>query len=177
MKPIILYIATSLDGYIARKDGGVDWLPEGEKGMDYGYYAFYDSIDTVLMGNKTYQQLLGFGVAYPYKGKEGFVFTRNKDFTNDENVSYIQEDVVEFTRKLRQGDGKGIWLIGGGEIIKIFLEEGLVDELIVFEMPILLGNGIPLFPESEKEIKLELVNSETYPDGVVELRYKPKTIN
>ncbi|WP_020533474.1 dihydrofolate reductase family protein [Flexithrix dorotheae] len=172
MKPLILYIATSLDGYIARKNGAVDWLPEGEEGDDYGYQAFYDGIDTVLMGNKTYQQLLSFGVEYPYKGTEGFIFTRNMELTRDENVTYIQEDIVEFTQKLKQGEGKGIWLIGGGEIIKILLEADLVDELIIFEMPVLLGNGIPLFPESKKEIKLKLEESKTYSGGIVELKYK-----
>jgi len=111
MRKIKLFIACSLDGYIAKEDGSVNWLPEN---TDSGYDQFYSSIDTVLMGQKTYEQILTFG-KYPYKDKISYVFSRNPNQKKDENVEFTSE-VEEFTKKLVSSSGKDIWLVGGSEI-------------------------------------------------------------
>ncbi|KAA3625142.1 MAG: dihydrofolate reductase [Bacteroidetes bacterium] len=171
MRKIIIYIASSLDGYIARKDGAIDWLPT-EADEDYGYEAFLQGVDTVLMGNKTYQQVRGFDVEYPYKNFKNFVFTRNQDLSKDEYVDFIREEPASFMKTLKNQPSGNIWLIGGGEIINNATIQGVADELILFVMPVVLGEGLPLFLKSADDRKLELLNSKTYKSGVVELHYK-----
>jgi len=166
-KKIKLFIACSLDGYIAKEDGSVDWLPQSK---DSGYDNFYKSIDTVLMGKKTYEQILTLG-KYPYKDKTSYVFTRNPNQKKkDENVEFTTE-VEEFTKKLVLFSGKDIWLVGGSDLISTFLNLKFVDELILSVIPVVLGKGIPLFKNIKKEIKLELIKTTEY-DELVELSYK-----
>ncbi|GAA0731556.1 dihydrofolate reductase family protein [Clostridium oceanicum] len=169
-RKVILYIATSLDGYIARKSGEVDFLKGdgSEPGIDIGYNDFYKNIDTVIMGNKTYSQIMGWG-EYPYKGTKGYVYTR-KDLRNDENVTFTNEDPKSLIEKLKSKEGKDIWLIGGANILDSFIKEDLVDEYIIAVMPIVLGSGIPLFKENEREIKLKLKESKAF-DGIVQNHY------
>jgi len=166
-RKIKLFIASSLDGHIAKEDGSVDWLPQNE---DSGYDNFYKSIDTVLMGKKTYEQILTFG-KFPYKDRTSCVFTRNPNQKKkDENVEFTSE-VEEFTKKLVLSSGKDIWLVGGSDIISTFLNLKFVDEIILTVIPVILGKGIPLFKNIKEEIKLELVKTTKY-DGLVELNYK-----
>jgi dihydrofolate reductase len=148
MRKIKLYIASSLDSYIASENGSIDWLFSN---ADYGYTKFYDSIDAILVGRKTYDQSLKFD-EYPYKGKKVYVFTRRtkgkKKNNNTHGVEYIDEDIPGFARHLVQQSSvekKDIWLLGGGEIVSILLNAGLVDEIILTIHPIILGKGIPLF--------------------------------
>jgi len=165
MGKIILYIASSLDGYIARENGDVDWLPIN---TDSGYDNFYKSIDTVIMGKKTYDQILTFG-DYPYKGKKSYVFTRNDSLTKDENVEFAS-NVEEFSRNLVSSKGN-IWLVGGSELFSAFLEHKLVDEIILSIIPTVLGKGIPLFQNINQEANLKLIKTTGY-SGFVELTYK-----
>ena len=165
MGKIILYIASSLDGYIARENGDVDWLPIN---TDSGYDNFYKSIDTVIMGKKTYDQILTFG-DYPYKGKKSYVFTRNDSLTKDENVEFAS-NVEEFSRNLVSSKGN-IWLVGGSELFSAFLEHKLVDEIILSIIPTVLGKGIPLFQNINQETNLKLIKTTEY-SGLVELTYK-----
>lgn len=165
MGKIILYIASSLDGYIARENGDVDWLPIN---TDSGYDNFYKSIDTVIMGKKTYDQILTFG-DYPYKGKKSYVFTRNDSLTKDENVEFAS-NVEEFLRNLVSSKGN-IWLVGGSELFSAFLEHKLVDEIILSIIPTVLGKGIPLFQNINQEANLKLIKTTGY-SGFVELTYK-----
>lgn len=165
MGKIILYIASSLDGYIARENGDVDWLPIN---TDSGYDNFYKSIDTVIMGKKTYDQILTFG-DYPYKGKKSYVFTRNDSLTKDENVEFAS-NVEEFSRNLVSSKGN-IWLVGGSELFSAFLEHKLVDEIILSIIPTVLGKGIPLFQNINQETNLKLIKTTEY-SGFVELTYK-----
>ena len=144
MRKIILYIATSLDGKIADKDGGVGWLeeiPNPEK-SDYGYAEFYDCIDTTIMGNSTYRQVLEFPVEFPYKYKKNYVITRDTSLTKDNNVIYISENVIDFIRDLKQMPGKDIWCVGGAELNALLLENQLIDELRLFVMPVILGRTV-----------------------------------
>ena len=140
MRKIILFIACSLDGYIAGEGDGIGWLFTD---ADYGYSAFYNSIDAVLVGKRTYDQAKGFD-EYPFKGKKCYVFTRDKSMKKDDNAEFIGEPVA-FAKKLLKLSGKNIWLVGGGEIISLFLNNSLIDEIILSIHPIILGSGIPLF--------------------------------
>ena len=168
MRRIKLYTATSLDGFLARPDGGIDWLAtEG----DYGYARFYDSIDTVVMGRRTYETALSFG-AYPYPDRTGFVFSRERAGTIDENVTFLAEDVEEFVRSLRLRPGRDVWLVGGGELARAFFEKNLIDELQLFVHPILLGAGLPLFLPRPGDLRLRLLRCRSWPNGLVELHYE-----
>lgn len=178
MRKIKLYIAISLDGKIAKSEGEVDWLDEipNPEQLDYGYFDFYDTIDTVLMGNTTYQQVLGFDVPYPYPDKQSYVFTRDTTLTTDENVAFVSQNIPTFLQDLKQQEGKDIWLVGGGELNALLLKHQLVDEFIVHIMPIVLGGGIPLFSAIIEPTQLLLLESKTYDTGVVELRYEIKNL-
>lgn len=174
MPKIRLYIACSLDGYIAREDGSIDWLTEYENNSetDYGYSEFYESIGTVLMGRKTYEQVLGFG-NWPYGEKKSYVFTRQKaPLRLEKKVEFVSEDIGKFVHNLKENTEDDIWLVGGSQLIKIFLEENLVQDMIVFVVPVILGSGIPLFDHIGKEIRLKTGRIEKYENGLVRLEYK-----
>lgn len=157
----------TLDGFIASKDGSVGWLDKYSASKeDYGYKAFLDSISTVIMGNTTYKQILGFG-EFPYKDKECYVFSRNSK-EKDKNVSFVSGDIKKFAEKL---DGN-IWMLGGAGIFNEFLKHNLVDEFIITVMPELIGGGILLFKENNKN--LELLDTKSFTNGVVQLQYKQK---
>jgi dihydrofolate reductase len=176
MPRIKLYIATSLDGFIAREDGNIDWLTEYENNpeTDYGYSKFYSSIGTVLMGRKTYEQVLGFG-NWPYEEKKSYVFTKRKEYLRREsNVEFVSENITEFVRQLKESTEENIWLVGGSQLIKAFLEENLVQDLIIFVVPIILGSGIPLFDQIGKEIRFQTIRVERYENGLVGMEYEVK---
>ncbi len=171
MRKIRLFIASSLDGYIARTSGEVDWLFTD---ADYGYAEFFDSIDTVLMGGKTYRQILEFG-EYPYKGKKGFVFSKTLQDKNDD-VEFVGGDIKSFIDKLRNDSGGDIWLVGGAEIIHYFIKERLLDELILSIHPIILGDGIPLIvKDASLSTKLQLKEVKTFDSGLLQVSYDLKT--
>lgn len=171
-RKIILYIATSLDGYIARQNGGIDWLFSDQ---EYGYTDFYKTVDTTLMGRKTYEQLLGFG-KFPYIETQNFVFSKNRT-GHDEYITYINEHISDFMEELRAHDGKDIWLVGGGELINYFHRKQLIDTYILSIHPVLIGRGIPLFYQSYKETRLELTGTKTYSTGLVQVTYERKSID
>ena len=164
MKKIILYIATSLDGFIARKNGSVDWLSEfNNTGDDFGYKKFLDSVGTVILGNTTYKEFKA-----PYENKKCFVFSR-KNTGKKENIIYVNTEVKKFIKSL--SDDENIWLVGGADIAKEFLKNNLIDEFIITVIPTLLGEGIPLFGEGCGEHKLKLLDTKSYDSGVVQLHY------
>jgi dihydrofolate reductase len=170
MRKVKLFIASSLDCYIAREGGGIDWLFTDD---DYGYTKFYDSIDTIIVGRKSYDQSLAFD-EYPYKGKKVYVFTRKKvrKNNNEQDVEYIDTNIEDFVTSLTHSVGKDIWLLGGGEIVSVLLNAGLVDEIILSIHPIILGTGIPLFRDIQKEVNLKLENSLSFDSGLTQLCYK-----
>lgn len=171
MRKLKLYIATSIDGKIAGPNHELDWLPEPEdKNEDFGYYDFYASIDTTIMGYKTYDICVGFG-EWPYKDKTNFILSRNADRSIIKEAELITENPIEFVKELKQKEGKDIWLVGGGEIIKLFHNAGLIDEYIITHIPVILGKGIELFPNLELQQKLTLKESKAYSMGVVNLHY------
>ncbi len=174
MRSIRLYIATSLDGYIARPDGSVDWLesfPNPDQN-DYGYQAFLNEVDTTLMGRATYQEILNFGIAFPYADKVNYVFTRQTGLPDTEFVQFVSTDVVPFIQQLKKTSGKDIWLIGGGQLNTLLLQHDLLDEMIITIVPLALGKGIPLFAPSTLEKQMVLTENQTFKSGFVQLIYQ-----
>lgn len=170
MAELKLYIACSLDGKIARADDGIDWLPDIAE-EDYGYKEFYDSVDTVIMGYKTYEVCLQLGEWY-YKDKISYVFSRNPQKNILPEAELVTDDITTFVAGLKQKGEKDIWLVGGGQIISALHNAGLIDEYIIAIIPIVLGEGVPLFPNVKWEQKLKLGYNKVYKNGVVLLYYK-----
>lgn len=175
MRKIKLYIAASIDGYIAYPDGGLDWLSEYPitPECNYGYNDFYESIDSVIMGGKSYRDILNMDVIYPYKNKKSYIVTRNTNSqTSIEDVQFLSENIIETISSLKKQQGKDIWLVGGGVIISMLLDHNLVDEMIITYIPKILGDGIPLFPKIKNESKWQLLNSQSYNNGVLSVEYQ-----
>ncbi|CCH52913.1 hypothetical protein BN8_01954 [Fibrisoma limi BUZ 3] len=172
MKTIKLLIATSLDGYIAGPDGDISWLTPFEE-VDYGYTDFIATIDTTLMGNTTYQHVLTFG-DFPYKDKTNYVFTRQAT-TPEPGAPYVQfvsTDVAEFVSRLKQQNGLGIWLVGGSQLNAALLEASLIDEILLFLIPVTIGRGIPLFAPSANQQNWQLTGCQSLDKGMVQLNYR-----
>lgn len=173
MRKLISYIAMSLNGKIARADGRVDWLkkvPNPDK-SDYGFAEFYKTIDTTVQGNKTYQQVLSWDIEFPYLGKDNYVLTRNTALEDNEFVKFISIDPIHIIQSLKGNEGRDIWLIGGGSINTLFYNAGLLDELILFIMPIIIPDGIDLFTGLPKEQLLTLKDIKKFESGAVALHY------
>ncbi len=165
MRKVVLFISSSLDGYIARVNGDINWLFTDQ---NYGYTKFLDSIDTVFMGRKTYEQVLTFG-EYPYQEKKSYVFTKNLDFQATFDVKVVT-DLDTFVNYFRLLDGNNIWLVGGSLLIRDFLNKNLVSEIILSVHPIILGEGISLFA-NPNTTALQLTGCQTYSSGLVQLSY------
>jgi len=172
MKKIKLYIAASIDGYIAQNDGDLDWLMKYPVNIEtnYGYDDFFESIDTVIMGGHTYRDILNMDFVWPYKNKTTYIITRNPLILKD-GVRFISENIIETVLELQNKTGKNIWLVGGGEIISLFLSHELIDEMIITTIPVILGSGIPLFPKTSKEIKWITKDFQKYPNNVTQIHY------
>lgn len=168
---LIYYVAASLDGYIARPDGRVDWLkPIEEAGDDHGYQAFYDSIDALLMGRVTYEAILAFGGAWPYPGKPCLVLTRGEPPRAAPEVRISHDTPAQAIEQLATIGCKRIWLVGGGSLAGTCYSAGLLNELVVSFIPHLLGAGIPMFATG-LERRLQLREQRSFPTGVVQLHY------
>ncbi|MBC9251527.1 dihydrofolate reductase [Pseudomonas alcaligenes] len=172
MKPaLIYYVAASLDGYIARPDGRVDWLEAIQTSPDdHGYQAFYDGIDALLMGRMTFDTLQSFGGPWPYPGKPCTVLTRNPQSTLPAGVSMRHCTPTEALADFAELGYQRIWLVGGGSLAGNCFAAGLVDELVVSLVPYLLGAGIPLF-STGLERPLSLHEQRSFSSGVVQLHY------
>ena len=174
---IIVYIATSADGYIARKDGSVDWLNYKRTAGDYGMGAFYRAIDTILWGRKTC------GVALEFE-KEGrsksafdtnvrnYVFSRKLRRDPPPGVEFVHEPIATFAKRLRSEPGKDIWIMGGAGLIASFLDAGEIDEFIIHVVPSFIGEGIPLVQPKPRNVRLLLKSVKRFKDGVLRLRYE-----
>jgi dihydrofolate reductase len=162
-----LFIAASLDGCIAGPRGGIDWLFHDQ---DYGYADFLASVDTVLMGRKSYEASLTLG-QWP-KRLALWVFTRSPKAFANRRFTFTDASPAEVVARLRKQKGRDLWLLGGGELVKAFLERGLVDEMMVAVHPLVLGRGIPLFPPGTRRTALRLAESHAYDSGLVMLTYK-----
>jgi dihydrofolate reductase len=170
MRKIILYIAVSIDGYIAGPDGEIDWLHsiDNPDNNDFGYAKFYKSIDTTIMGNSTYKQILSFGVDFPYPEKTNYVFTKNNSESDTDDVKFVNSDFEKFVIDLKNSSGKNIWLIGGGKTNSFFLNNNFIDEIILTTIPIILGKGILLFDGKVKPYDIEINRLKNYKNGIVQ---------
>jgi dihydrofolate reductase len=171
---IIVYIATSADGFIARADGSVDWLDRPRPPGDYGMGAFFKTIDTILWGRKTYSVGLELndGSLGIYGSKiTNYIFSRRPPKKHAPDVEFVKEPIGEFSKRLRASPGKDIWMMGGGGIIASFLDAGEIDEFIIHVIPTFIGEGIPLIAPKHRDIELKLLSVRDYPDGVVRLHY------
>jgi dihydrofolate reductase len=176
-RKIIVYIATSADGFIARSDGSVDWLDRPSPKGNYGMGAFYKSIDTILWGRKTCDMAIEFqkkgvpGSAFDTKVKN-YVFTRSiPQLPAPAGVEFVSEPIKTFAKRLRKRKGKDIWMMGGAGIIASFLDEGEIDEFMIHVIPEFIGEGIPLMAAGRRSVPLKLISSTKFKDGVVGLHY------
>ena len=172
-KKLILNIGVTLDGYIARENGSVDYLdPFNETGDEYGLFKFLERISAIIMGNTTFQEYHTHPDFFEYyKGKEIFVFSRNSKLKH-EKVTFTQDDPKDFIENL--STEKDIWLLGGANLIKSFQDSNLIDEYIIGIVPVTIGSGIPLFEKSDHDTQLKLVKTESFNSGIVNLHYTKK---
>lgn len=166
-------IAASIDGYIATQDGGIDWLPDiSDSQDDYGFEEFLEKIDAIIMGRKTYEKVLSFGI-WPYT-KKVFVLTTSLREVPENlvgKVEYISGDIEEIVGELNNKGFKNLY-IDGGQTIQSFLKKNMIDELIITRIPIILGKGIPLFGSLEKPIKIKEVETKVINKTIVTNTYK-----
>lgn len=174
MNKLILYIAMSLDGYIAEKDGSIGFLEETPgPSPDLDYENFYHSLQAIILGGKTYRQVKNelSPDKWPYEGMPCYVCTRQQH-PYDPNVQFISlpsgQQVLDFIHKKHSGN---IWLMGGGEIVRCFMRENLIDRYYIYVMPTILGNGIPLFPAGFQKVNLKLESCKNIGE-IVELIYQ-----
>ena len=174
MRKTVLYIAMSLDGYIADAAGGVAWLQGdgSQPGRETSYPAFFKTVDTVLLGYATYRQLVTVlsPDTWEYAGKTTYVFTHRKLESTDE-IRFTDEDPAALVRRLREEPGKTIWVCGGASVVNPLIGADLIDEYDVTVIPVVLGDGIPLFSKHPRSVPLRLVKTQTF-DGMVGLLYE-----
>ncbi|QDH80260.1 dihydrofolate reductase [Echinicola soli] len=176
MRKLSLFIATSLDGFIAGPNDDLSFLASVEKeGEDYGYAEFTARVDTIIVGRKTYDYVLrtiGPG-HYDNGDRDVYVITR-KARPNEGKVTFYSADLTELVKSLKSRNGKHIYCDGGAEVIDELLKNDLIDEMIISVVPILVGEGTRLFKEGRPEQTLELVNAKNFDTGLVQLMYKRK---
>ena len=170
---VTLYIATSVDGYIADEDGGVDWLDEfqSEEGEETGEFTeFLENVDCLVMGATTYEQVLGFG-EWPYGEKPTYVFAHRELSPATTSVEFVDNDVASLSNELKE-QYEHIWLVGGADLAQSFLREREIDDLQLFFIPTLLGEGIRLFSGEYSRQRLRLLTTDAATSGIVEHHYE-----
>lgn len=173
MRKISLFIATSLDGYIAKPNDDLSFLKLVEKeGEDYGYAEFTDTIDTLIIGRKTYDYVLKeIGTSHYDNGERDiYVITRTQKPSVGRTTFYTGS-LVDLVRQLKSEHGKNIYCDGGAEVINELLKNDLIDEFIISIVPVLLGNGTRLFKEGRPEQTLELITAKSFDTGLTQLHY------
>lgn len=168
MRKVILGLGMSLDGYIARPNGTLDFLFVPK---DYSMGPFFTTIDAELMGRKTYEAALKMGGAFGGRKTKSYVFSRMQPPGERNGVTFVNETPGALVAQLREQRGKNIWLMGGGELARAFLKEDLVDELYLGIVPVLLGEGIPLFPSVFPQRDFSLLENKSYSKGLISLKY------
>ena len=171
-----VFIAASLDGYIARKNGAIDWLAnpiDQENGEDYGYKEFFDSIDSMVIGRKTYEQVLTFK-EWPYRGKKVVVLSRTHPSVPAQLTAEVEISagpLPELVGRLADTGSRRAY-VDGGKTIQGFLQAGLIDEMTITRIPILIGEGIPLFGSLTRDIRLLHAATKSFANGYVQSRYR-----
>ncbi len=176
MREVVLYIAMSLDGYIADSEGGVAWLSgDGSQSDNEGTYAkFYDTIDTIILGYTTYHQVLTelSPDAWVYEGKKCYVVTHRQALSNP-NVEFTAENLDALISRLKSTEGRDIWICGGAKIANQLINKGLIDRYHIAVIPTILGGGTRLFEDGVVTTELCLIATESY-NGITELTYRPR---
>ncbi len=171
-RKIIVNAATSADGFIARPNGDSDWLTSRPKPAGfYDMAKFTASIDTKILGRKTYEKSLELGAKFDGKTKT-YVISAHAPATSIQGVEFVSEPIAAFAQRLRAAPGKNIWMMGGGGAIASFLDAGAIDELIITVVPALIGEGIPLIAPRRRHVPLKLLSSRHFDDGAVQLHYE-----
>lgn len=173
MRKVTFGGASSLDNFFARKDDSVDWLL-WTKEVGEIMETYWKTIDTMLMGRRTYEVAARSGSKGGYSGIKTYVFSRTLKKASTKKITFVSEDAVSFVRRLKEEDGKDICLMGGGVLAKSLFEAGLIDEIGLNIHPVLLGSGIPLFYEMPHQIDLELVKCQELSNGCVVVTYRTK---
>jgi dihydrofolate reductase len=169
MRKVVLGLGISLDGYIARPDGAVDFLFMPK---DYSMGPFFATIDTAIMGRKTYDVALKMGGGgFGDSKMKNYVFSHSRPPGERGGVTFVNESPKDFLENVRKGPGKNIWLMGGGELARDFLKDDLVDELYIGIVPILIGEGLPLFPSGFPQREFTLLENKSYSKGLIALKY------
>lgn len=173
MRKLTLYISISLDGYIAEINGGLEWLENfpNPKETDYGYQEFYEKVDTLIMGGKTYRHILDMCDKWPYPEKNTYIISHQPIESNKRGIHYLGENWLEEIKFIKDQKGQDIWLVGGGEIASEMLNAGLIDTMIITEFPVLLGNGIPLYNPPFKKSHWSILRGRYYINGVTQTEY------
>lgn len=171
MRKVILYIACSIDGYIAKNNDDISFLSMVEKeGEDYGYSSFIKEVDTVILGRKTYDKVLTLVPDFPHADKETFVITRTPK-AQIGNVLFYTGELPSLIHDLKSRDGKNIFVDGGAKLVNELLKQSLIDEMVISIIPITLGDGIRLFQNGIVEQQWKLVESKSFDTGLVQIKY------
>ena len=173
MRKVVFGGANSLDNYFARKDDSFDWIMSSEEAMKK-MAEYFKTFDTILMGRRTYEVALRHRGDASSPGMKTYVFSRTLKPRANKKLEITSEDVVEFIRRIKQEDGKDICIMGGGLLAKPLFEADLIDEIGFNIHPLLLGSGIPLFHEMNRQVNLELIKCESWKNGCVLVVYRVK---
>lgn len=177
-KKVVLFIAQTLDGYIAGPNGELDFLKcVEETNVDYGYSDFFNSVDVVILGRKTYEKLLSFKIDDLYPGKKIVVLTKGNMHSQNARITFFSGDIKTLISDLKKSTTQNIYCDGGSETIFQLLQYNLIDEMNISIIPILIGNGIPLFKKSEFSKNLKLLSVNSFSSGLVLIKYEVKKIN
>ena len=176
MRKVVLYIAMSLDGFIASESGGVEWLTGQDATSEEAgsYESFIQTIDTVIMGYTTYHQItteLAPG-NWPYKGRKSYVLTHRKEESKKE-IIFTEENITKLIERLKAESGADIWICGGANVVNQFIKEDLIDRYYITIIPTILGKGIRLFHDNNESVKLKLISCESY-NGMTDLIYEKR---
>ena len=170
-----LFIAQSLDGFIARENNSLDWLyaiPNPHQ-LDHGYNRLLLEIDTIVMGRSTYEEILKFGIDWPYQEYKTYIVTTQPTFqVSTPNTFLLSDLTMESVSTLKKQSQKKVWIVGGGKVITQLLNLEAIDEMTISIVPIILGRGISIFPNHPKETNLKLIRSEAFETGIVNLCYE-----
>ena len=171
-RTLTLYIGCSLDGYIATTDDDLSFLDVANmEGEDYGYATFTATVDTVILGRKTYDKVVSLGVPDPHPGRTMYVITRTPRASQGD-IHFHTGNVVELVRKLKSEPGKGIYCDGGAELADTLIKHDLIDRYCITQVPVLLGGGMRLFRDGRPTQSLRLIESQSFPTGVVQSWYE-----
>lgn len=171
-RKVILYIASSLDGYIAKPNDDLSFLSIVQQdGEDYGYADFVKSVDTVILGRKTYDWVMTQVPEFPHADKNSFIITRTSR-PSVGKTSFYTDNLKDLILRLKSEQGKNIFIDGGAEIVNELLKENLIDEFVISIIPILLGDGVKLFKDGRPEQKLTLISTKQFETGLTQLHYK-----